>query len=121
MKSEMQKSELRLQNGRATCTQDRNGPLADGMRFPAIQAFGHGELGRALRADATGLEGVECLPTFAALPEFRIAATSAAVQAAEKVRLWLAQRFAAAVSAFFSSRASAQRPPLESCASAFMS
>jgi hypothetical protein len=40
------------------------------MGFTAIQAFGHGELGRALRADATGPEGVECLPTFAALPEF---------------------------------------------------
>ena len=121
MKSEMQKSELRLQNGRATCTQDRNGPLAHRVPFTAIQALGHRELSATLRADAPGLERVECLPTVAALPEFRIAATSAAVQAAEKVRLWLAQRFAAAVSAFFSSRASAQRPPLESCASAFMS
>jgi hypothetical protein len=79
------------------------------MRFIAIQTLGYGELGGAVRADTMGLEGVECLPTFAALPEVRIAATSAAVQAAaEKVRLWLAQRFAAAVSAFFSSRASCQ-------------
>jgi hypothetical protein len=110
-----------LQKGWVACTHDGNGPLADGMRFPAIHAFGHGELGRTLRADAAGLESVECLPTFATLPEVRIAATSAAVQAEEKVRLWLEQRFAAAVSAFFPSRASAQRPPLESCASAFMS
>ena len=49
---------------------DMTFPLADWMRFTAIDALGNGELCAALRADAMGLKSIELPPTLSALPEF---------------------------------------------------
>ena len=49
---------------------DMSFPLAEWMRFTAIDALRNGELRAALRADAMGLKSIELPPTLSALPEF---------------------------------------------------
>src|SRR5579864_3566543 len=47
----------------------RHDPIAHGMRPATVQTSGYGELGRAVRTDGLGLEGIERLATLSAAPK----------------------------------------------------